>query len=124
MKYSRSGISCKRGLSMRGQSWGPRPLTDRELTVAELLAQGLSTDSAANRLSLSYHTVAAHLANMLRNLNARNRTELVARLYSRGILASGEWPPRAVHERNLAGTSAPDGSRESQSVSRFAGSGY
>jgi hypothetical protein len=61
---------------------------------------------------------------MLRNLNARNRTELVARLYSYGVLASGEWPPRAVRERNLAGTCAPDGSRESHSVSQFSGSSY
>ena len=72
-----------------------RKLTTRELDVAELLARGLSTETAAGMLSLSHHTVTAHLGKMLRNLNAHNRTELVARLYAYGVLASGEWPPRA-----------------------------
>ena len=81
----------------------PRPLTDRELAIASLLAEGLSTETIAGKLFLSPHTVAAHLAKMLRNLDARNRTELVARLYAYGILASGEWPPRAnpVHNGSV-----------------------
>jgi DNA-binding CsgD family transcriptional regulator len=89
---------------MTGQSCVscPKPLTDRELGVASLLAQGLSTETIARELSLSPHTIAAHLAKMLRNLNVRNRTELVARLYAHGILASGEWPPRATPARNFA----------------------
>jgi DNA-binding NarL/FixJ family response regulator len=72
------------------------PLTERELAVAVLIAEGLSTATIAERLALSPHTIAAHLANMLRNLNVRNRTEMIARLYSEGILARGEWPPRAA----------------------------
>ncbi|HUD39676.1 MAG TPA: helix-turn-helix transcriptional regulator [Streptosporangiaceae bacterium] len=80
----------------------PRPLTARELAIAGLLAEGLSTETIAGKLFLSPHTVAAHLAKMLRNLNARNRTELVARLYVHGILVSGEWPPRANPVHNLA----------------------
>lgn len=79
-----------------------RPLTDRELAIAGLLAEGLSTEQIAGSLFLSPHTVAAHLAKMLRNFNARNRTELVARLFVHGILASGEWPPRASAAGNGA----------------------
>jgi DNA-binding CsgD family transcriptional regulator len=78
-----------------------RKLTSRELEVAELLAQGLSTETAAGVLSLSHHTVTAHLGKMLRNLNAHNRTELIARLYAYGVLASGEWPPRASRHRDV-----------------------
>ncbi len=78
-----------------------RKLTTRELVVAELLAQGLSTERAARALSLSHHTVTAHLGKMLRSLNANNRTELVARLYAYGVLASGEWPPRAIPHRDI-----------------------
>jgi DNA-binding CsgD family transcriptional regulator len=78
-----------------------RRLTTRELDVAELLAQGLSTDMMAGALSLSHHTITAHLGKMLRRLNAQNRTELVARLYAYGVLASGEWPPRADSRRNI-----------------------
>jgi DNA-binding CsgD family transcriptional regulator len=73
-----------------------RHLTSRELAVAPLLAQGLSTADIAERLVVSPHTVAAHLAHMLRRLGARNRTEMVALLYSAGILASGAWPPRVA----------------------------
>jgi DNA-binding CsgD family transcriptional regulator len=79
-----------------------RRLTTRELDVAELLAQGLSTYTMADVLSLSHHTITAHLGKMLRRLNAQNRTELVARLYAYGILASGEWPPRADSRRNIS----------------------
>ena len=72
--------------------------------MAGLTAEGLSTEVIAQRLCLSPHTVAAHLAKMLRNLNVRNRTEMVARLYADGILVSGEWPPRAVQTRNFPGS--------------------
>jgi len=79
----------------------PCKLTIRELNVAELLAQGLSTETMADVLSLSHHTITAHLGKMLRHLNAQNRTELVARLYAYGVLASGEWPPRVDAHRNI-----------------------
>jgi hypothetical protein len=55
----------------------------------------------ADVLLLSHHTITAHLGKMLRHLNAQNRTELVARLYAYGILASGEWPPRADAHRDV-----------------------
>jgi hypothetical protein len=55
----------------------------------------------ADMLSLSHHTITAHLSKMLRRLNAQNRTELVARLYVHGVLASGEWPPRADAHRDI-----------------------
>jgi DNA-binding CsgD family transcriptional regulator len=78
-----------------------RQLTTRELDVVELLAQGLSTETMANILSISHHTVTAHLGKMLRNLHAQNRTELVARMYACGVLASGVWPPRAVSHQAI-----------------------
>jgi len=75
---------------------GRRPLTERELAIASLAALGLSTEAIAAKLYVSPHTVAAHLAKMLRNLKVRNRTEMVARLYVDGVLAGDSWPPRAV----------------------------
>jgi DNA-binding CsgD family transcriptional regulator len=76
-------------------------LTTRELDVVELLAQGLSTETVANTLLISHHTVTAHLGKMLRNLHAHNRTELIARMYACGVLASGEWPPRAISHQAI-----------------------
>jgi DNA-binding NarL/FixJ family response regulator len=72
-------------------------LTNRELDIATLLALGASTPQIARDLFISPHTVAAHLANLLRKLSAANRTELVARLYAEGVLRQGAWPPAVEH---------------------------
>jgi DNA-binding NarL/FixJ family response regulator len=51
------------------------PLTDREREVLELLAQGLSNKSIAQRLYLSVRTVEGHLANIYGKLQVKSRTE-------------------------------------------------
>ena len=71
-------------------------LTSRELDIAAMLAFGASTQQIARDLFISPHTVAAHLAHLLRKLSVANRTELVARLYAEGVLGQGTWPPAAV----------------------------
>jgi DNA-binding CsgD family transcriptional regulator len=71
-------------------------LTNRELDIATMLAVGASTQQIARDLFISPHTVAAHLAHLLRKLSVANRTELVARLYAEGVLGQGAWPPAAV----------------------------
>lgn len=68
-------------------------LTRRELRIASLMATGASNRQVAEDLFISPHTVAAHLGNMLRRVGASNRTELIARLYSMGVLRQGAWPP-------------------------------
>ncbi|WP_329007704.1 LuxR C-terminal-related transcriptional regulator [Micromonospora rifamycinica] len=72
-------------------------LTNRELDIVTLLALGASTREIANDLLVSPHTVAAHLAQMLRKVSVANRTELVARLYAEGVLSQGAWPPVVVN---------------------------
>ncbi len=73
--------------------------TEREVDLLCLLAAGASTESAASELSVSPHTVAHHLGQMLRRVDAHNRTELVARAYSAGVLVPGSWPPGASGRR-------------------------
>ncbi|MFB9392258.1 response regulator transcription factor [Streptomyces coeruleoprunus] len=68
-------------------------LTVREIRIASLVAAGASNRRIANDLCISPHTVAAHLCNMLRRTGASNRTEMIARLYARGLLVQGTWPP-------------------------------
>jgi DNA-binding CsgD family transcriptional regulator len=68
-------------------------LTTRELDIVVMLALGASTARIAGDLFISPHTVAAHLAHLLRKIRVANRTELVARLYVEGVLVQGEWPP-------------------------------
>ena len=69
-------------------------LTPRETTVLCLIAGGLTTSQVATRLHISRHTVAQHVATMLRRAQARSRGELIARAYASGIFATGTWPPQ------------------------------
>ncbi|BDG60996.1 response regulator [Caldinitratiruptor microaerophilus] len=61
------------------------PLTPRERELVTLVAQGYSNREIARRLFLSVSTVKLHLRNVLRKLNLRNRTELVAHAARTGL---------------------------------------
>jgi DNA-binding NarL/FixJ family response regulator len=67
--------------------------TEREHSILCLIAEGLTNAQVARKLLISRHTVAQHIAVMLRAAGARSRAELVARAYSDGILRAGIWPP-------------------------------
>lgn len=68
--------------------------TEREFTILCLVAEGLTNVETAARLHISRHTVAQHIAEMLRAAGARSRAELVARAYCGGVLRAGTWPPQ------------------------------
>lgn len=50
-------------------------LTEREHTILELVAQGLTNKEIANRLCLSEKTVKHYMTNILQKLQVRNRVE-------------------------------------------------
>jgi len=54
-------------------------LTGREIEVLQLMARGLTNRQIAGRLKISEHTVKFHAGGVLGKLNARSRTEAVAR---------------------------------------------
>jgi DNA-binding CsgD family transcriptional regulator len=54
-------------------------LSERELVIASLLAEGRSNREIAEQLILSPETVKTHVARILRKLNASNRAEAVSR---------------------------------------------
>lgn len=58
----------------------------RELEVLQLMANGESTTSAANILHLSEYTVRDYITSILQKMNAKNRTEAVARAIREGII--------------------------------------
>ncbi len=64
-----------------------RPLTVREADVLSLLADGLSHEEIGSRLSISSETVRTHARKAAERLNARNRTEAVARALRLGLIA-------------------------------------
>jgi LuxR family transcriptional regulator, maltose regulon positive regulatory protein len=62
------------------------PLSERELEVLRLVAEGSSNEEIAQRLVLSLSTVKFHTSNIFGKLAVKNRTEAVARARGLGIL--------------------------------------
>jgi len=58
----------------------PDPLTEREVTVLKLVAQGLSNQDIAERLCVSERTAGSHVSRILEKLHLANRTQ--AALYA------------------------------------------
>jgi len=51
-------------------------LTDREIEILELVAEGLSNQDIGERRQISERTVGTHISNMLSKLGLENRTQL------------------------------------------------
>jgi len=62
------------------------PLTQRELEVLQLIAQGLSNDEISKRLFVALSTVKGHNRNIFGKLEVRRRTEAVARARELGLV--------------------------------------
>ena len=59
---------------------GPDPLTERELEVLQLVAQGLTNQQMAEQLSVAEVTIRTHVSNILSKLHLANRVQ--ATLYA------------------------------------------
>ncbi len=62
------------------------PLSQRELEVLRLIAQGLSNQEMSERLFLALSTVKGHNRNIFGKLQVQRRTEAVARARELGLL--------------------------------------
>jgi LuxR family transcriptional regulator, maltose regulon positive regulatory protein len=66
------------------------PLSEREIEVLRLIADGLTNPEIATRLFLSPHTIKAHTRNIFSKLNVHNRQQAIARSQALGILSLRE----------------------------------
>ena len=57
---------------------GRSPLTDREMEVAALVAEGLTNKEVATRLGLSVRTAENHVLNVMNKLGLDNRAQVAA----------------------------------------------
>ena len=64
------------------------PLSEREMEVLQLIADGLTNQEIATRLFLTLNTVKVHTRNIYGKLDAHSRTQAVAR-----ARALGFFPP-------------------------------
>ena len=72
------------------------PLTDRELEVAGLVADGLTNKEVATRLRLSVRTAENHLLNVMNKLGLDNRAQVAA------WFTRTRWPAAALPEDRRA----------------------
>jgi DNA-binding NarL/FixJ family response regulator len=68
-------------------------LTDRELEVLDLVAQGLGNQAIARRLFLSDKTIRNTVSTVVAKLHAQDRGDAIALARSRGLGAAPRTPP-------------------------------
>jgi DNA-binding NarL/FixJ family response regulator len=66
----------------------PPLLTEREIEVLRLVAEGLSSREIAERLSISVKTVDTHRANIMEKVGVHNTAELVKYAIRRGLVSA------------------------------------
>ena len=83
-------LGAARGDAPRPATAGPEAdqrLTERELEVLGMMADGLGNKIIAARLGISPHTAKFHVASIMAKLGAGSRTEAVAIGMRRGLVA-------------------------------------
>ena len=64
------------------------PLSERELEILQLIAEGLSNQEIGSQLYLSLNTVKAHTRNIYGKLGVNSRMQAAARAKALGILST------------------------------------
>ncbi|MCJ2035346.1 LuxR family transcriptional regulator [Methylobacterium sp. J-068] len=88
-----SGIVCTRDAApaAKGQASGSVRLTERETAVLGALQIGKPNKVIAYELNMCTNTVKVHVRNIMKKLQAKNRTELAYLVNTKGVVS---WGPR------------------------------
>ena len=70
----------------------PSPLTEREVEILQLLAQGVENKEIARRLVLREATVRTHVSNILGKLHLANRVQATLYALRQGLVSLDEQP--------------------------------
>jgi LuxR family maltose regulon positive regulatory protein len=81
-----AGFSSVPGPESRSGDGLVDPLSDRELEVLALIAEGMTNQEIAAILVLSLYTIKSHARNIFGKLDVKNRTEAVAKARLLGLL--------------------------------------
>jgi DNA-binding NarL/FixJ family response regulator len=63
-------------------------LSEREIEIVQLIADGFTTKDIAQHLYLSFHTVGTHRRNIFRKLNVKNSSELIILALRKGLIST------------------------------------
>jgi NarL family two-component system response regulator LiaR len=74
----------------------PEPLSERELDVLRLIAQGCSNRAIADKLVISEVTVRTHVSNILSKLHLASRTQAALYALREGLASLEDVPPSEV----------------------------
>ena len=83
-EYREPQVASRRGDDDR--QWGPWSLTQRELEVLQLLAEGATNSEISQRLYISPKTTKNHLAAIFQKLDVTNRTHALVRAVVMGLV--------------------------------------
>lgn len=63
-----------------------KELTEREYEVLLYVMQGLTNREIAQKLTITYHTVKAHVAAIIRKTKTKNRLDATLKLIAQGVI--------------------------------------
>ncbi|MBW4676074.1 MAG: response regulator transcription factor [Desmonostoc geniculatum HA4340-LM1] len=70
---------------------GVNVLTEREIDVLQLIAQGMSNEEIAKKLYISIGTVRSHVHRILEKLNCKSRSQAGFKAISEGLVETPGW---------------------------------
>jgi len=83
-------VILQKNLAVDDQSCSPVNLTEREIEITRLVADGMTSKKIADKLFLSFHTVHTHRKNIMKKLGIKTVSELTLYAINVGLVKLSE----------------------------------